>query len=66
MSNNHKLTLIKAILYASDCVTEDEKLNAIRHLIHGWDKESNIESKKPWLDDLSVETRDIIKSLSDD
>lgn len=68
MSSNHKLVLIKSILYTSDYVTDDEKLDAIRHLIHGWDKEpqTDIESQKSWLNDLSVETRNIVKALSDD
>lgn len=64
MPSDDKLELIKAILYASDCITSDEKFNAISHLIHGWDKESNTEPQRPWLDDLSIETRDIINGLS--
>ncbi len=64
MSNDNKLNLIKAILYASDCITSDEKFNAICHLIHGWDKESNTEPQPSWLNDLSIETRDMINGLS--
>lgn len=66
MPSDDKLELIKAILYASDCITSDEKFNAIRHLIHGWDKESNTEPQRQWLNDLSVETRDVVDGLSND
>ncbi len=65
MSSNHKLALIKAILYASDSISDDEKFSAIQHLIHGWDKELTIPEPQSWLKDLSVETRDVIKSLKD-
>lgn len=67
MSSDSRLKLIKAILYTSDGITTDEKLNAVRYLIYGWDKETKVgvEAYRPWLDDLSVETRDIVKALSD-
>jgi len=63
-SSDKKLELIKAILYASDDIDTEEKLNAIRYLVYGWDNEPDIGIKKPWLDDLSIETRDVINGLS--
>jgi len=63
-SSDNKLELIKAILYANDDIDTEEKLNAVRYLVYGWDKEPDIDIKKPWFNDLSIETRDIVNGLS--
>lgn len=63
-SNDNKLEIIKAILYANDDISTKEKLNAVRYLVYGWDNESDVDIKRPWLDDLSIETRDIVDGLS--
>lgn len=66
-SSDKKLAIIQAILYASDSIGTEEKLNAVRYLVYGWDNESEVgaESYQPsWFDNLSIETRDIINDLS--
>lgn len=63
-SNDNKLEIIKAILYASDDISTKEKLNAVRYLVYGWDEESDDGAQQPWLNDLSIETRDMINGLS--
>lgn len=63
-SSDNKLEIIKAILYASDDISTEDKLNAVRYLVYGWDNESEVDIKKPWLNDLSIETRDIVNDLS--
>ena len=68
-SSDKKLAIIQAILYASDSIGTEEKLNAVRYLVRGWDEESEA-SSKPYqpsrLNDLSVETRDMVNGLSND
>lgn len=66
-SSDKKLAIIQAILYASDSIGTEEKLNAVRYLVRGWDEESEVSSKPyqpSWPDNLSIETRDIINGLS--
>lgn len=66
-SSDERLELIKAILYASDSIGTEEKLNAVRYLVYGWDKEPEVGTKPyqpSWPDNLSIETRDIINGLS--
>ncbi|AFU63081.1 hypothetical protein 8014-B2_0014 [Lactobacillus phage ATCC 8014-B2] len=67
-SSDNKLKIIKAILYASDDIDTEEKLNAVRYLVHGWDNEpdGSIKFKQPWASGLSVETRNLINGKSDD
>lgn len=67
MPVDDKLELIKAILYASNDINTEEKLNAVRYLVYGWDNESEVVAKSyqpSWLNDLSVETRDVVDGLS--
>jgi len=67
LSSDNKLKIIKAILYASDDIDTEDKLNAVRYLVYGWDNESEFSSKPyqpSWPDNLSIETRDIINGLS--
>lgn len=66
-SSDKKLAIIQAILYASDSIGTEEKLNAVRYLVRGWDEESEVNSKHyqpSWPDNLSIETRDVINGLS--
>lgn len=68
-SSDNKLKIIKAILYASDGISTEDKLNAVRYLVYGWDNESDVGNKSyqpSWLNDLSVETRDVVDGLSND
>ena len=68
-SSDNKLELIKAILYANDDIDTEAKLNAVRYLVYGWDNESEVGNKSyqpSWLNDLSVETRDMVNGLSSD
>lgn len=66
-SSDNKLEIIKAILYASDDISTKDKLNAVRYLVYGWDNESEVGAKSyqpSWLNDLSIETRDVVDGLS--
>lgn len=68
-SVDSKLELIKAIIYANDDIDTEAKLNAVRYLVYGWDNESDVGNKSyqpSWLNDLSVETRDVVDGLSND